>query len=318
MRQETKLQSQIEAKICMRNFRSRFVGILMLASFLFVCAASAAKPNIIFILTDDQGYGDVESHGHPLLKTPHMNRLHDEGVRFDNFYVSNSCSPTRAALLTGMHEFRNGVTHTRDPREHLWLGATILPQLLKTAGYRTGHIGKWHLAWEEKYHPHQRGFDFSISGDEHFDPMITTNMKTREKRKGYREDIYFDEAMSFIDQSTDQPFFLFLCTYSPHTPLIAEEKYIEPFRGKVTDDQAKYLGMIANIDYNLGRLMAHLEERKIDEDTIIIFMNDNGVTVGLDVYNAGMRGSKCSIWEGGARAMSFWRWARHVEAASGG
>ena len=266
------------------------------------------KPNIIFILTDDQGYGDVERHGHPLLKTPHMNRLHDEGVRFDRFYVSNSCSPTRAALMTGMHEFRNGVTHTRDPREHLWLEATILPQLLKPAGYRTGHIGKWHLAWEGKYHPYERGFDFSISGAQHFDPMITTNKRKREKREGYREDIYFDEAMSFIEASADNPFFLFLCTYSPHTPLKAPEEYIAPFRGKVTDDQATYLGMIANIDYNLGRLLDFLEARELDEDTIIIFMNDNGVTVGLDVYNAGMRGSKCTIWEGGARAMSFWRW----------
>ncbi len=267
-----------------------------------------AKPNIIFILTDDQGYGDVERHGHPLLKTPHMNRLHDEGVRFDNFYVSPSCSPTRAALMTGMHEFRNGVTHTREPREHLHLEATILPQLLKTAGYRTGHIGKWHLGWDGEYHPYARGFDFSLSGSDHFDPMLTINRKHRSKYEGYREDIYFDEAMSFIKDSGDQPFFLFLCTYSPHTPLKAPEEYIEPFRGKVTEDQAIYLGMIANIDYNLGRLLAFLEERELDEDTIVIFMNDNGVTVGLDVYNADMRGSKCTIWEGGSRAMSFWRW----------
>jgi arylsulfatase A-like enzyme len=278
--------------------------------------APAGKPNVVFILTDDQGYGDVERHGHPLLKTPHMNRLYDESVRFDNFYVSPSCSPTRAALMTGMHEFRNGVTHTRDPREHLYLGATLLPQLLKTAGYRTGHIGKWHLGWDPKYHPYDRGFDFSISGAQHFDPVITTDKSRRETREGYREDIYFDEAMSFIDDSgpstgsgqADNPFFLFLCTYSPHTPLKAPEEYIAPFRGKVTDDQATYLGMIANIDYNLGRLLSFLEARELDEETIVIFMNDNGVTVGLDVYNAGMRGSKCTIWHGGSRAMSFWRW----------
>jgi arylsulfatase A-like enzyme len=273
--------------------------------------ARAEKPNIILILTDDQGYGDLARHGHPLLKTPHTDRLHDESVRFDNFYVSPSCSPTRAALLTGMHEFRNGVTHTRAPREHLWKDATILPQLLKPAGYRTGHIGKWHLGWDAGYHPHDRGFDWTLQGAEHFDPEIVIydgDKRTREKRPGFREDIYFDEAMTFIDESGEQPFFLYLATYSPHTPLKAPEEYVAPFREHVTEDQALYLGMIANVDYNVGRLLAFLEERELDRDTIVIFMNDNGVTVGLDVYNAGMRGSKCSIWEGGSRAMSFWRW----------
>lgn len=292
----------------MRSLALKFVASLVGCLVLSVAASAVQKPNIIFILTDDQGYGDLGRHGHPLLKTPHTDRIYDEAVRFDNFYVSPSCSPTRAALMTGMHEFRNGVTHTRDPREHLYLGATLLPQLLKNAGYRTGHIGKWHLGWDPTYHPFDRGFDFSISGAEHFDPMITTNKSRREKREGYREDIYFDEAMSFISDSGRQPFFLFLCTYSPHTPLKAPESFVEPFRGKVTDDQAVYLGMIANIDYNVGRLLAFLDERELDEDTIIIFMNDNGVTVGLDVYNAGMRGSKCTIWHGGSRAMSLWRW----------
>ena len=270
------------------------------------------KPNIIFILTDDQGYGDLGRHGHPLLRTPHTDRLHDESVRFDNFYVSPSCAPTRAALMTGMHEFRNGVTHTRDPREHLWKDATLLPQILKTAGYKTGHIGKWHLGWDNEYHPHQRGFDWTLQGADHFDPKFVIykdNDKPKHvKGKGFREDLYFDHAMSFIKQAGDQPFFLYLCTYSPHTPLLAPEKYIAPYRGKVTDDQATYLGMIENVDYNVGRLLGFLEEEKLDQDTIIIFMNDNGVTVGLDVYNAGMRGSKCTIWEGGSRAMSFWRW----------
>ena len=270
-------------------------------------AERSKKPNIIFILTDDQGYGDLARHGHPLLKTPHTDRLYDESVRFDNFYVSPSCSPTRAALMTGMHEFRNGVTHTRDPREHLWKEAVLLPQLLKTAGYRTAHIGKWHLGWDAGYRPSDRGFDWTLQGATHFDPSILLN-GVRSKRTGFREDIYFDEAMNFIDETGDKPFFLYLATYSPHTPLKAPETYIAPFRGKVTDEQAAYLGMIANIDYNVGRLLAYLEENALDENTIVIFMNDNGVTKGLDVYNAGMRGSKCSIWEGGTRAMSFWRW----------
>ncbi len=289
------------------------IRLLLLCLALISSAAyGGQQPNIIFIRTDDQGYGDLARHGHPLLKTPHTDRLHDESVRFDNFYVSPSCSPTRAALLTGMHEFRNGVTHTRAPREHLWKEATLLPEILQTAGYRTGMVGKWHLAWDDSYHPHQRGFDWTVQGAKHFDPNLVIydgdKKPNRVQTKGFREDIYFDQAMSFIKAAGDQPYFLYLATYSPHAPLMAPEEYVAPFRGKVSDDEATYLGMIANIDHNVGRLLAFLEESNRDQNTIVIFMNDNGVTAGLDVYNADMRGSKCTIWEGGSRAMSFWRW----------
>ena len=285
---------------------------LVLCSLICNTLYGGQRPNIVFILTDDQGYGDLARHGHPLLKTPHTNRLHDESVRFDNFYVSPSCSPTRAALLTGMHEFRNGVTHTRAPREHLWKEATLLPELLRNAGYKTGMIGKWHLGWDGAYHPHQRGFDWTVQGATHFDPTLVIydedDNQRRLQTKGFREDRYFDQAMSFIKAAGDQPFFLYLSTYSPHAPLRAPEEYVAPFRGKVTDDEASYLGMIANIDHNVGRLLDFLEDNLLDHNTIVIFMNDNGVTAGLDLYNANMRGSKCTIWEGGSRAMSFWRW----------
>ena len=272
----------------------------------------ARKPNIILILTDDQGYGDLGRHGHPLLKTPHLDALHDQSVRFEQFYVSPSCSPTRAALLTGMHEFRNGVTHTTQPREHLNKEAILLPQLLLSAGYRTGFIGKWHLGGEGDYAPEKRGFEWcstNVGGPNvHFDPVIVRNRK-REPRKGYREDIFFDEAMAFIDEPKDAPFFCYLATYSPHAPLAAPEEFMAPFRGKVDAEEAAYLGMVANLDHNLGRLMRHLRERKLEDNTILVFMNDNGQTHGLDVFNAGMRGSKCTIWQGGSRALSFWKWA---------
>jgi arylsulfatase A-like enzyme len=270
-----------------------------------------SPPNILFILTDDQGYGDIERHGHPLLKTPHMNRLHDEGVRFDNFYVSPACSPTRAALLTGMHEFRNGVTHTQQPREHLWKDATTLPQLLATAGYRNGFIGKWHLSDEPGYRPADRGFDWCSTNQggprNHFDPVIIRNGQ-REKKFGYREDLYVDEAAAFLDEVGDTPFLLWFATYSPHDPLAAPEEFVEPFRGAVNEQQAQYLGMVTNLDYNVGRLLQLLKDRGLDKNTIVIFMNDNGATWGLDVYNAGMRGCKCTAWEGGSRAASFWFW----------
>ena len=275
-------------------------------------AADASKPNIVFILTDDQGYGDVGKHGHPLLKTPNLDALHDQSVRFEQFYVSPSCSPTRAALLTGMHEFRNGVTHTTQPREHLNKDAVILPQLLKPAGYRAGFVGKWHLGGEGEYAPEKRGFEWcstNVGGPNvHFDPVIVRNRK-RESRKGYREDLFFDEAMAFMDECKDAPFFCYLATYSPHAPLAAPEEFVAPFRGKVDKEEAAYLGMVANLDYNLGRLMKYLQARKLEDNTILIFMNDNGQTHGLDVFNAGMRGSKCTIWQGGSRAISFWKWA---------
>ena len=295
---------------------SSILRALLLLLLCVLCgpaaAADASKPNIVFILTDDQGYGDVGKHGHPLLKTPNLDALHDQSVRFEQFYVSPSCSPTRAALLTGMHEFRNGVTHTTQPREHLNKDAVILPQLLKPAGYRAGFVGKWHLGGEGEYAPEKRGFEWcstNVGGPNvHFDPVIVRNRK-RESRKGYREDLFFDEAMAFMDECKDAPFFCYLATYSPHAPLAAPEEFVAPFRGKVDKEEAAYLGMVANLDYNLGRLMKYLQARKLEDNTILIFMNDNGQTHGLDVFNAGMRGSKCTIWQGGSRAISFWKWA---------
>ena len=275
-------------------------------------SAAPVKPNIIFILTDDQGYGDLSAHGHPLLKTPNFDRMHNEGVRFDNFYVSPSCSPTRAALLTGMHEFRSGVTHTREPRMRLHKDAVTLPELLKKSGYRTALIGKWHLGGntEKGYRASDRGFDlYSNVYADLFDGLVHHNEKLVRKVPGkFREDIYFDEAMRYIEECGDKPYFCEIATISPHTPLGAPERFIAPFRGKVSDEEATYLGMVANLDYNIGRLLDFLAKRKLDKNTIVVLMNDNGQTCGLDVYNTGMRGCKTTAWQGGSRAFSFWRW----------
>lgn len=273
---------------------------------------STRPPNILFILTDDQGYGDIGRHGHPLLQTPHIDKLYDESVRFDNFYVSPSCSPTRASLLTGRHEFRNGVTHTIVPRQRLNKNAVILPELLKAGGYATGQFGKWHLGHGKGYDAHQRGFDVSVlpigvHTTSNFDAGILRN-GVREEAKGFREDILFNEAIKFIEDNKDRPFFCYLATISPHTPLVAPERFIKPYRGKTTEATATFLGMIANIDWNIGRLMETLHESGLNENTIVLFMNDNGGTVGIDLYNAHMRGCKCTIWHGGTRAMSFWRY----------
>lgn len=292
-----------------KGLAKRCIVILLLGSWIDG-SAWAAKPNIVFVLTDDQGYGDCGRHGHPLLKTPSMDQLFDESVRFDNFYVSPSCSPTRASLMTGMHEFRNGVTHTIVPRVNLNLDATILPQLLKQAGYRTGIIGKWHLGETGAHAPENRGFDVRIKRNKGEFSLHT--FRNGETREAFREDIYFDEAMTFMEESGDQPFFCYLATYAPHSPLVAPEEDIAPFRGKgISEDQATFLGEVANIERNLGRLLEFLREKKLEENTVLIFMNDNGQTHGLDVYNAGMRGCKCTIWHGGSRALSFWRWPKH-------
>lgn len=296
--------------IHLRTILLLLVFTLTTSNFL---KAEKTPPNIIFILSDDQGYGDIGRHGHPLLDTPNLDKLWDESVRFDNFYVSPSCSPTRAALLTGKHEFLSGVTHTLKPREHLSLKSTTLPQLLQDAGYATGFIGKWHLGGGKGYGPSYRGFQWCSSNTkgprEHFNTTIVRNGKYF-PTKGYREDRFFDEAELFIKEHKKQPFFLYLATYSPHAPYDAPSDLVTKYKAMgVTDSQAKYLGMVENIDQNVGRLRAFLISENLAKNTLLVYMNDNGITEGLEVYNANMRGSKCSIWEGGSRAMSLWHWA---------
>jgi arylsulfatase A-like enzyme len=193
------------------------------------------------------------------------------------------------------------------PREELWKGATTLPELLSTAGYRNGWIGKWHLSNKKGFNPEDRGFDWCSTNEggprEHFDPVMVRNGK-KSKASGYREDVYFNDAMDFIGETKGNPWFLYLSTYSPHDPLDAPEKFVAPFRGKVSDEEAKYLGMVANLDYNIGRLMAFLKEKKLDDNTIVILMSDN----------ANMRGCKATAWQGGSRTFSYWRWSGHWPA----
>lgn len=273
---------------------------LLLTSSAMDCVAdsskSPTKPNILFILTDDQGYGDISRHGNPVLKTPNIDLLYEQSVRFTDFCVSASSSPTRASLMSGMFNMRVGVTHTIEPRNRLNPKITLLPQYLKRAGYTTACIGKWHLGESGEYHPSQRGFDYVAGKASHY------------QNGKYREDILFDEAMGFMERNTDRPFFCYLSTWSPHAPLIVPDKYVEPYRGKVDNNTAQFFGMVANIDENVGRILRWLEEKNLTKNTIVIFMNDNGGTYGVDTWNSGMRGCKCTVWPGGTRAMSFWRW----------
>ncbi len=270
------------------------------------------KPNIVFILTDDQGYGDLSRHGNPVLRTPHMDDLAERSVRFENFVVSPSCSPTRCALMTGMHEFKSGVTHTILGRDSMSLDAVTLADVLKRGGYATGMFGKWHLGNDEAHRPENRGFDVAMTtkGDSqrpHFDPTMVRNGK-EEPHQGFRTDILFREAIRFVESHKDEPFFCYLATYSPHSPLVAPEEYVNRFKGKVTDEQATFMGMVANIDDNLGRLMEFLKRSGLEKNTLVVHMNDNGGTFGDDVCNAGFRGHKGKAWHGRTKAISFWSW----------
>ncbi len=309
-------------------------ALFSVAVLLFALTATAAdplagkKPNIVFILTDDQGYGDVSAHGNPILKTPNLDRLHAEGVRFTDFHVSPTCAPTRSALFTGRHEFKNGITHTINERERLTPNATTLAQVLKTAGYTTGIFGKWHLGDEPDRQPNRRGFDEvfihgaggigqsypgscgDVPGNSYFGPTLLHN-GTFEKTTGYCTDMFFNQATTWMDgvKGKGKPFFCYIPTNAPHAPLDVLPADAARYTDKVKQPNvAKFFGMIANIDDNVGRLLTKLKEWGIEKDTLVVFMSDNGGTAGVPVFNAGMRGQKGTPWLGGTRASSFWRW----------
>lgn len=300
----------------------------LLASAAHAASLEGKRPNILFILTDDQGYGDLSVHGNPVLKTPHLDKLHSESLRFTNWNNSPTCAPTRSALLTGRHEFRNGITHTILERERLTPQATTLAQVLKGAGYTTGIFGKWHLGDEEAYRPDKRGFDEvfihggggigqtypgscgDAPGNKYFDPAILHN-NTFVKTKGYCTDVFFEQATKWLEQRKGgkEPFLCWLATNAPHGPYIAKPEDRALYEGKnLGPDTENFFGMLHNIDQNVGKLMAKLDEWGLAKDTLVIFMNDNGGTAGVKVFNADMHGSKGSPWIGGVRAISLWRW----------
>ena len=300
----------------------RFIALLLLSLLPLRAELAGRRPNIIFIITDDQGYGDISAHGNPVLKTPNLDRLRAEGVRFTDFHVSPTCAPTRSALLTGRHEFRNGITHTIHERERLTPDAVTLAQVLKGAGYATGIFGKWHLGDEPAYWPSARGFDemfihgaggigqtyvgscCDAPGNTYFDPAILHN-GTFEKTKGFCTDVFFAQAAKWIETTKGkQPFYAHIATNAPHAPYTARPEDAALYEGKT----AHFFGMIHNIDENVGRLLAKVSEWGIERETLVIFMNDNGTAAGEEVFNAGMRGKKGTPWLGGTRASSFWRW----------
>jgi arylsulfatase len=321
---------------------------ILFCSFFIVCGLSALpfgeKPNIILVITDDQGYGPIGKHDHPWIQTPNLDKLHSQSIRFERFLVSPTCSPTRAALMSGRHPMKNGITHTILERERMALSTITLPQVLSMAGYSSGIFGKWHLGDEEPYQPHKRGFDEAfihgaggigqkfncscadVPGNKYFDPVIRHN-GSFVKTNGYCTDLFFTAGMAWIKDMKEKskPFFAYISTNAPHGPFIAPPKYAKKFTDRgFSERDAGFYGMIENIDKNMGRLMEKLDQWDLNKNTILIFMSDNGSVGGMvregsklgtskngkpmEGFNAGMKGAKASADEGGVRVPFFVRW----------
>ncbi|MEQ1859225.1 MAG: sulfatase-like hydrolase/transferase [Chthoniobacteraceae bacterium] len=289
------------------------LALRIVASLLVAASAFAAQPNVLLIITDDQGYGDFSIHGNPHLQTPHIDKLGADGVRFDRFYVNSFCAPTRAALLTGRWPLRTGVHGVTHNREAMKPGEITIAEALKGAGYRTACIGKWHNGEQYPFTPRGQGFDetFGFNNghwNNYFDAALLRGAKP-EATKGYITDVLTDEAMKFIAAQRGQPFFCYLAYNAPHSPFQVPDKYFDKFKAKgLEDNVSAFFGMCENIDDNVGRLLAHLDALKLAENTIVLFLTDNGGTAGVKLFNAGMKGGKTSVHEGGSRVPLFVRW----------
>ncbi len=306
---------------------------MFLARLIFVLCGltvlTQAHPNVVFVITDDQGYGDLSCHGNPVLETPALDELHGESVRLTDYHVSPTCAPTRGALMSGHVTNRCGPWHTIMGRCFLFEGEKTLGEAFSEGGYATGMFGKWHLGDNYPFRPEDRGFQEVVRhgaggvgqaadywNNAYFDDTYFHNSKP-EKYSGYCTDIYFNEAKRFIGESLKEkrPFFAYISTNAPHSPHHCPEKYWKPYLEKLGGAEketrkAIFLGMIANIDENVGKMRAFLEEQGVAEDTIFIFTTDNGTAGGEKIFNSGMRGKKGSNFEGGHRVPFFMHWPK--------
>ncbi len=281
-------------------------------------AQAANRPNILLIMTDDQGYGDFSLHGNPKLKTPHIDALGRQSVRFDRFYVNSFCSPTRAALLTGRYPLRCGVYGVTHGKETMRSEERTLAELLKTAGYRTGCFGKWHNGEHFPYTPPGQGFDeFFGFHNGHWNNYFHSALlrgSQFEPTRGYITDVLTDEAINFIRGNREQPFLCYVAYNAPHSPYQAPDQYFDRYKAEGLDDTlAAFFAMCACVDNNVGRLLATLDELKLADNTIVLFLTDNGGTAGVKFFNAGMRGGKTSVHEGGCRVPLFIRWPAGIK-----
>jgi arylsulfatase A-like enzyme len=320
------------------------VVVVVLLSVLCLHGASALgrSPNVVLIMTDDQGYGDLGATGNPAIRTPNLDRFAGESVEVESFYVCPVCAPTRASLMTGRYNYRTGVTDTYLGRAMMHADEVTLAEMLRENGYRTGIFGKWHLGDCYPMRPGDQGFEESLvhaggglcqpagpPENTYFDPSLLHNGK-RVKTKGYCSDVYTDAAMRFIGEHREEPFFVYLPFNCPHGPFQVAEKYSKPYEDlgmkpedfpaveaghplkSIPGNTAAVYGMVENVDENLGRLFGKLDELGLAKNTIVIFLTDNGPNGSR--YNAGMRAHKGSVYEGGVRTCFFIRWPAKLEA----
>lgn len=294
---------------------NRFAFILLLVSI--ACSKPEPKPNILLILTDDQGYGDVALHGNPYVSTPNMDRIAMEGIRMDRFLVSSVCAPTRASLLTGRYHLRAGTQWVTRGLESMHPDETTFAQVFKANGYRTALFGKWHNGAHYPNTPNGKGFDLFFGFNEgHISNYFDTDVDYQDRSvstKGYLTDVLTDSTLAFISREPHQPFFAFLSIHTPHSPFQVPDSLFDAYQAKsLNDKDAAVYGMVENIDQNIGRILTRLDALGLAENTIVIFMTDNGPN-GVR-YNADMKGIKASVHEGGMRVPFFIRWPKHIPA----
>ncbi|SMG21474.1 arylsulfatase [Arenibacter troitsensis] len=322
----------------------KILFVLLANLILIGCSQDSNKtkrPNVIIVVTDDQGFGDLGYYGNPHVQTPTLDSFAKESVRFDQFIVSPVCAPTRASLMTGRYSLRTGVRDTYRGGAIMATEEITVAEMLKDAGYTTGMVGKWHLGDNYPSRPQDQGFDFTLRhlsggigqpGDwpntkkgqrSYFDPILWKNGEMYQS-KGYCTDVFTEAAMDFVEANKEQPFFLYLSYNAPHAPLQVPQEYydrykdIDPSTGfendgtpfpemddRMKENARKVYAMVSNIDDNLKRLFKQLEDLKLEDNTLVIFMTDNGHQ--HDRYAAGMRGRKSFVYEGGVRVPSFWR-----------
>jgi arylsulfatase A-like enzyme len=285
--------------------------------------AVSQPPNVILVMTDDQGYGDVGAHGNTMIQTPNLDKLWAESVRLTNFHVGPTCAPTRAALQTGRYCNRTGVWHTVMGRSLLRKDEVTLGNVFSDNGYKTGIFGKWHLGDNYPFRPQDHGYqEVLIHGgggvaqmpdywnNDYFNDTYFHNGKP-EKYEGFCTDVWFDGAIDFITGNKDKPFFAYIVTNAPHGPFNTTEEYAKLYRDNPDIPNPNFYAMITNIDGNMERLDKVLVEKGLRDNTILIFMTDNGTAAGWrdgKGFNAGMRGTKGSEYDGGHRVPFFIRW----------
>jgi arylsulfatase A-like enzyme len=284
-------------------------------------AAAKKKPNVIVILTDDQGYGDMSCNGNPILKTPSTDQLAAASVRFTDFHVCPVCTPTRGQLMTGRDALHNLACAVTSGRTMLRRDIPTMAELFRKGGYTTGLFGKWHLGHAYPDRPMDKGFDkcvwfkgwglqSEIEFDNDYDCPSYLDGTEQKKASVYCTDLWFQEAVAWMGEQSGggKPFFVYLATNVPHMPLWPPEKYANLYKDKVSPDETAFFAMIANLDDNIGSLDQWLKKNGLYDDTIVVFLTDNGGTAGRQVFNSGLRDFKSSNYEGGHRAACFIRW----------